>query len=502
MIRLSLPEEILSPLFKDVALSNIISDGKIWADAIPRFAIYIILNQYQLEKDKSDFSLKNFIGENFELTKASTSTFVSDTSMSVTEHINSLWSFLTRQSDMQVEGSSLIPLPYPYVVPGGRFNEIYYWDSYFTMLGLRVSGKNDLIASMVDNFAWLIREVGFIPNGNRTYFLSRSQPPYFSLMVSLLSEIFGEAILIKYKDELVLEYKFWMENVGHNSSGHCINLNGAHMLNRYYDLLNTPRSEMYSEDVHLSSSFSGDPSSLYQHMRSACESGWDFSSRWCSDPCAIASIHTGDILPVDLNCLLFHLEVTIARVMSLQGHKMEADVYAANAEQRKNLIIEYFWDEESGYFFDFDFVRGKRTGSINAAGIFPLFFKVATQEQGERSLLFLSKNLLKEGGIVTTNINSGQQWDAPNGWAPLQWISVVAALNYNNTTLATTIISNWTKLNQKVFNETGKMLEKYDVVESGKLGGGGEYPVQDGFGWTNGVYLAMKSLEISIGSKM
>ncbi len=501
MIVLSLPEKVLHPIFEDVALSGCIKDGKVWSDAVPIFDVEIILTRYINEKDKVDFNIKEFVEANFAFHTASSNTFVSDISLPVKEHIKRLWPYLIRERERHVSGSSLIPLPFPYVVPGGRFNEIYYWDSYFTMLGLKASGQHDLIHAMVDNFAWLIREIGFIPNGNRTYFLSRSQPPFFSLMVSLLAEIEGENTYLKYKEELVSEYKFWMNGVNNTdetADKHCVFLGQGEVLNRYYDVLQTPRSEMYGEDVHLASDIQQSIPSFFGHIRAACESGWDFSSRWCLDHYDLSSIHTNDIIPVDLNCLLFHLETTLANVMSLSNMADEKDEFLKKAERRRSLIMDYFWDEDLGYFFDFDYVHKKKSTSINASGIFPLFIKMVDDVKAEKALMFLSKNLLKDGGVVTSTLETGQQWDAPNGWAPLQWTAMQASFNYSNHYLAFEIIKKWTTLNEKVFKETGKMLEKYNVVDPEKLGGGGEYPVQDGFGWTNGVYLAMKAVESQI----
>ena len=147
------------------------------------------------------------------------SNFKSDPSRTVEKHINVLWDILTRKPDDKDPGT-LIALPNPYIVPGGRFGEIYYWDSYFTMLGLKVAGKVDMIENMVDNFAYLIDTIGFIPNGNRTYFTTRSQPPFFAAMVQLLGETKGNQseTLAKYLPQLEKEYAFWMQGQNRVSS--------------------------------------------------------------------------------------------------------------------------------------------------------------------------------------------------------------------------------------------------------------------------------------------
>src|SRR5690606_31333230 len=139
-------------------------------------------------KDRNQFNLKEFVTQNFDLPERPKSDFKTDSMVSMREHITKLWPVLTRKADQYNANASLIPLPDQYIVQGGRFSEIYYWDSYFTMLGLKSQGKYELIENMVRNFGFLIDSLGFIPNGNRNYYLSRSQPPYFSLMVKLLEE--------------------------------------------------------------------------------------------------------------------------------------------------------------------------------------------------------------------------------------------------------------------------------------------------------------------------
>ena len=181
------PEIVFAELFRDLHLEPVLEDGKLITDAIPKAKPEDILRAYRQSKSEAGFNLKSFFEEYFELPKAVDSGFKTDKDKSLSQHIESLWEVLSRESFQPIAGSSALPLPHSYIVPGGRFNEIYYWDSYFTMLGLRVSGRTDLIRNMIDNFSFMIREYGFIPNGNRTYFLGRSQPPFFAMMVELLA---------------------------------------------------------------------------------------------------------------------------------------------------------------------------------------------------------------------------------------------------------------------------------------------------------------------------
>ena len=181
------------------------------------------------------------------------------------------------------------------------------------MLGLRASGRIDMIESMVENFSYLIDKVGHIPNGNRSYYVGRSQPPFYSLMVKLLSDEKGLGMLVKHLPYLKKEYDFWMNGneklTAENNALHRVVLmpNGE-ILNRFWDENNTPRPESYKEDVELSHQSTQEPSVLFRHLRAAAESGWDFSSRWFRETDSFASIHTTDIIPIDLNCLLYHLE--------------------------------------------------------------------------------------------------------------------------------------------------------------------------------------------------
>ena len=411
--------------------------------------------------------------------------------MSAKEHINTLWTYLTRKADRPVIGSSLLALPYPYIVPGGRFGEIYYWDSYFTMLGLKESGQFDMIQNMVDNFTHLIRTVGHIPNGNRSYFISRSQAPFFSLMVELLAEIKGDNIYKRYNESLIHEYDFWMKGVEKNTTNLRVVLLGSGRLNRYWDNLDKPRYESWKEDIELADQMTGnDKNQLYRDIRAACESGWDFSARWFRDKENMHSICTTEILPIDLNVLLYCLEASISKGLNSVSDSRSEHFYNLS-ENRKELINKLLWDKTKAIYQDFNFKNRTFTNVPSAAMAFPLFAKIASQDQAEKTRNFIMQYLLKPGGIVCSNINSGQQWDSPNGWAPLQWITVKGLRNYGFIADAEKISSRWLKLNEKVYRASGKFVEKYNVIDQDLEAGGGEYPVQDGFGWSNGVYLAL-----------
>jgi alpha,alpha-trehalase len=481
-------------LFRDVQQARVFPDSKTFVDCVPKRAIGEILRDYHERKASKTFDLSAFVKENFDLPDRPKTNFQSDTLGSMEDHITKLWPVLTRKADEYHANASLIPLPDQYVVPGGRFSEIYYWDSYFTMLGLRAQKRYDLIGDMVGNFAFLIDSLGFIPNGNRNYYLSRSQPPFFSLMVRLLSEDDTTAI-VKYLPIMRKEYDFWMNGAGNlrqpgDAYGHVVNMPDGTILNRYFDSRPEPRPEAYKEDVHVAEQSKRDPIDVYTDIRSAAESGWDFSSRWFANGKDLTTIQTTKIIPVDLNCLIYHMEQMIYEGLRKTGDMEEAERIRKSADARRRAILTFCWDAEAGYFFDYNFKTGERTKIKSLAGVFPLFFRIASDDVAAKVAQTLERDFLKPGGLVTTLNETGQQWDAPNGWAPLQWVSYKGLKNYNQDILAETIKSRWVKQNRRVFRATGKMMEKYNVLDTTLVAGGGEYPNQDGFGWSNGVALA------------
>ncbi|MEO5891384.1 MAG: alpha,alpha-trehalase TreA [Ferruginibacter sp.] len=517
------PDKLYGQLFRDVQLQKIFPDGKTFPDCLPKRNVKNIIADYNLKKG-AGLDLKKFVADNFELPPAPPQLNYIQPEKDLSVHIKNLWSVLRREADLSINkkknspGNSLLPLPNPYIVPGGRFREIYYWDSYFTMLGLKESGEVKMIENMVKNFAWLINTYGHIPNGNRSYYLGRSQPPYFGLMVELLAEIKGPSVYKTYLPAMEKEYAYWMDGADKIREGtplrHLIKLDDGSLLNRYWDENTTPRPESYKEDYDIAEEAANElamrirvtsPEALKRvlankraavnlNLRAAAESGWDFSSRWLTDEKNLATIQTTDIIPVDLNCLLYTLEMNISKAKKLTGLKNSSAIYLQKAAKRKAAILKYCWNEQAGFFYDYNGVSKSRLNDITAAGLFPLFTGIATPEQASAVEATTKAQLLKDGGIVTTTKRSGQQWDAPNGWAPLQWISVTGLNKYGKTETAKEIAKRWLALNEKVYAATGKMMEKYNVEDITKEAGGGEYESQDGFGWTNGVYLALKKM--------
>lgn len=489
--------EDLEELFVDAQHQKVFPDQKTFADCVPKYPVTEILEQYRAYKKQDGNNLLDFILAHFTLPIAvSQPAHVSD--YSIDEHISYLWNLLGREANKN--GGTLIALPKPSIVPGGRFREIFYWDTYFTMLGLQVAGHTEQLENMIDNFAYLLDTFGLIPNGNRTYFLTRSQPPFFSHMIDLLREVKGNEVLLKYLPQLTGEYKFWMKGANllrpdEPAKEHTVLLPNGEIANRYWDELNTPRAEGYAADLQTHAEASADPSDHYRHVRGACESGWDFSGRWFKDGFHIQSIHTCDLLPIDLNCLLWHLEKTLAKAYTLDNKPETAATYEENAAKRQAMIEAVLWNKSEQVYTDYDFVAQQSSGAVTMAMAYPLFCGIASKEHAELVLNRMEKDFLKAGGLVTTLVETGQQWDYPNGWAPLQWIGYKAAVNYQRNELASRIAQNWMLNVERVFDMTGKLMEKYNVIDTSLNAGGGAYLNQDGFGWTNGVYVKLKTLE-------
>ncbi|MBB5636727.1 alpha,alpha-trehalase [Pedobacter cryoconitis] len=483
------PDQLYGQLFIDVQMQNVLKDGKTFVDCIPKRDPAKILEDYmKLKNAKDKFSTLDFVKANFILPDTNT-TIVITGNKPVAAHINQLWEALRRKPANKIANSSLLDLPAPYIVPGGRFREIYYWDSYFTMLGLQVSGENETIENMVKNFAYLIKQNGHIPNGNRNYYLSRSQPPYFSLMVELLAQIKGDQVYSTYLPALEKEYAYWMDQSA--PTKHVVIMPDGSKLNRYYDQLNTPRQESYKEDVLIGRQAGSKNPEIYRDIRSAAESGWDFSSRWLADGMHLNTIETTQIVPVDLNCLLYNLELTIQKCYALKHNTEKQKYFESLALKRKISMLKYFWSPQQSWFTDYNIKTKKQSPVLSLAGMYPLYFKLASLKQANLVKNVLQQKFLKPGGLVSTPLNTHQQWDAPNGWAPLQWMAINGLGNYGFHELEKHVAVRWINLNTNVYKRTGKLMEKYNVVDLDLKAGGGEYASQDGFGWTNGVLLSL-----------
>jgi alpha,alpha-trehalase len=493
-----------SELFHDVQMARLFTDSKTFADAVPKQNYKTAISAYNLVKNSNGFDLAVFVNSHFKMPIAPVPMDLRQQD-TLLDYISHQWHALARKPDGAVF-SSLIGLKHPYIVPGGRFREIYYWDSYFTSLGLAISGQVDMVKSMVKNFIDIQEHVGLIPNGNRSYYHTRTQPPVLALLLELVLQHDSDVSIdsdnpffSKCLSAIEQEYQVWMdgENLlsdSQTSHRRVVRIDG-YCLNRYWDDAATPRAESYREDIELTAHLpQAERADFYRSIRAACESGWDFSSRWLKDGETLASIHTIDILPIDLNALLYKVEHDLAEYFSKLKQTQKAQNYAQRARRRAQAIQTYLWDADAAWYFDYDFVAKQAKTTRSLAAIVPVFTGLSSQAQAAELHSGVMQDFLKEGGLLTTLTYSGQQWDAPNGWAPLNYMACKGLLDYGFDSSAKEIIRAWLKSMETHFQATGNMMEKYDVVHLHAKAGGGEYEVQEGFGWTNGVTLAFHDL--------
>jgi len=495
------PDKIYGDLFTDVQMKKIFPDEKTFVDCVPKRKPVDIMYDYGIQKGPG-FNLKKFVEENFELPPEGEENYMRDSADDVVTHIKKMWPVLKRNPDKEVPGSSLLPLPYGYIAQTGRSREIYYWDSYFIMLGLKESGEIKTIRDMLGNFAYLIETYGHIPNGNRSYYLSRSQPPFFSCMVELLAGIQGDSIYQRFLPAMEMEYAYFMEGADKLKAGDAfrrvVRMKNGDLLNRYWDDGLVPRQERWREDVTTAEKSGRNKTEMYKHLRAGAESGMDFSSRWFADNKKITDIQTTDILPVDLNTLMYHLEWIIAKAKLINGDETGAKLFREKAKQRSVLIDKYFWNKNMSFFTDYQFKTQTQLNNISPAGIYPFCFINDKPDYmsllGKKAAAVLEAKLFKEGGFVTTEYNTGELWDAPYGCAPLEWMTIWGLDRCGQKNLASLAAKRWIKLNTDVYKSTGKLMEKYNVTDITKESGSGENRDPDGFGWTNGVLLKLISI--------
>jgi alpha,alpha-trehalase len=410
----------------------------------------------------------------------------------------------------------LLYLPHPYVVPGGRFNEMYGWDSYFIQVGLLLDGETELARDMADNFVYEIENYGTLLNANRTYYLSRSQPPFLTqMLLGVYRKTQDRAWLGAALPAVEKYYRFW------TTEPHLIPELG---LSRYYDLGDGPAPEVLSDerdakglshydrvreyyrthevsdyDVSLYYDRKADRLTelFYKGDRSMRESGFDPSNRF--GPFNVDIIHYA---PVCLNSLLLLMETDGRDIARLLGDAKGAAVWEARAEARRAAIDRYLWDAESGLYLDYDFKTGKRRNYPFATTFYPLWVGAASTEQAASVVKHLP-DFEAVGGLRTSTRVTGNQWDAPFGWAPLQQIPVLGLQRYGYVADADRIARKWIALVAKEFDEHGTIVEKYDVerresdVASDIRFGYSENQV--GFGWTNGsILVLLDSLERSL----
>lgn len=420
------------------------------------------------------------------------------------KNVNDIWPILGRKIKDEVfqnpERYSLIPVKEGFIIPGGRFKEIYYWDTYWIVEGLLITGMESTAKGIIGNFIELVKTVGHIPNGARWYYQERSQPPLLIAMMSMyLQYTYDYTFLKENIDALDKELQYWLTR-----QSITINRDGKpYQLLRYNAVSAGPRPESYYEDYTNSLNFNTAESrqNFFVELKSAAESGWDFSSRWFIDSNGnntgnLLNTHITDILPVDLNSIYANALQNLAYFYAILGDPARAEEWGSRAKQWQDNIEKVFWNEEVGVWLDYDIVNKIHRNYFYPTNLSPLWMRVVTQEDIEKhtpriiEYLRNSGALNYNGGIPVSLLNSGEQWDFPNAWPPIVsiFVNAVEELGTDESkTIAFEAAQNWIRANHKGFQNHQQMFEKYDAENPGEFGGGGEYTVQEGFGWSNGV---------------
>lgn len=487
----------------------------------------------------SNFVQTDFKGEGLELTattiangslpKALSSSAIPDSlSQAWAGIVNGYWGSLIRETNREVlcpnnpSGceSSLIPLNHTFVVPGGRFREQYYWDSYWILEGLLTSELYDVANSTLQNFMDELDRFGFIPNGGRIYYLNRSQPPVFIHMLSRYVDVTKDTSILDRALPLAeKELSWWAKN-------RTISITSPYTSKTYqvshYAVNNTaPRPESYLEDYESANGVVGgndnpgytddQKANLYAELASGAETGWDYSTRWTKDPFAtvgnttnqeplLRGLNVRGTIPVDLNSILYGAEVRLAdlydRSSSSSSHSKRAATASSHrqsAEARKAAILDLMWDPEKVAFYDFNSTAGARSGFFSAAAFYPLWNDIWPKEvladESKTQALFASVGLVLaqyNGTFPATFITSGAQWDAPNTWPPHQYI-VMEALNNVPKNLST-----------KAYPALSSDTTSWSLVPSNQLGlDQSQLPVQNlaaggnaqgDLNWSNGTW--------------
>uniref|UniRef100_A0A2K6BB21 Trehalase n=1 Tax=Macaca nemestrina TaxID=9545 RepID=A0A2K6BB21_MACNE len=403
--------------------------------------------------------------------------------------LHQLWKKLGKKMKPEVlshpERFSLIYSEHPFIVPGGRFVEFYYWDSYWVMEGLLLSEMAETVKGMLQNFLDLVKTYGHVPNGGRVYYLQRSQPPLLTLMMDCyLTHTNDTTFLQENIETLALELDFWTKNRTVS-----VSLEGKnYLLNRYYVPYGGPRPESYSKDAELADTLpEGDREALWAELKAGAESGWDFSSRWLiggPNSNSLSGIRTSKLVPVDLNAFLCQAEELMSKFYSRLGNDSQATKYRTLRAQRLAALNAVLWDEETGAWFDYDLENKKKNQEFYPSNLTPLWAGCFSDPGvADKALKYLedSRILTYQYGIPTSLQKTGQQWDFPNAWAPLQDLVIrglAKAPLPRAQEVAFQLAQNWIRTNFDVYSQKSAMYEKYDISNGGQPGGGGEYEVQ------------------------
>ncbi|XP_065217849.1 trehalase-like [Planococcus citri] len=410
-------------------------------------------------------------------------------------------------ADVQLnpQNHSYLFVPKCFIKAGGFFTEMYYWDSYWIIQGLLLCDMSHTARGILENFFHLVRTLGYVPNGNRKYYIGRSQPPLLTRMVDYyLSMTNDQQFVLENLELLEIEFAWWQKNRMIDVTAK----NGkTYKMARYACEICQPRPEGYLTDYKLAQQLDDGPDrqKLLVSLRSSAESGWDFSSkqmkpgyRRTDDPFSMLNLDTQNIVMVDLNAMLHFNVAKLAQWYECLNNPQKSSYYKQIADDLFEAIQEVLWNEEDGVWYDWDLVSSSQRKNFYPSNLTPLWTKSfkKCQVQAERILKYLANEKIISDtyqplyyGIPTSKCNTTQQWDFVNEWAPLQAIMIEGLLNLEDPktdTLAFAWSSLWLKTNYEGFKKTGNMYEKYSAIIRGESGNGGEYLAQIGFGWSNG----------------
>lgn len=395
--------------------------------------------------------------------------------------ISENWKYSIRTN--LLDTADLIGLPKPYSTPSinDKFMEMYYWDTYFTNVGLIIDGNIEQAKNNIENVLFLIDKFGYMPNGNRTYYLFNSQPPYASMMVrDVFEHNKDKAWLKKQIPTLEKEYNFWMtKRIATIGLNHYSNkATDAKKLEIYYAL---PKRLGKNFDTLLVKA-NNDRITIGSHFYAECESGWDFSPRFDS--------RCENFCPLDLNCLLYMNEQNMAYFYNVLGIP-ESSKWNTLAENRKKLINKYLYNPSDSLFYDYDFVNNKLSPIFSASIMNTLWSNLATKEQAEHIIKFGLPRLEFKYGITTCEPGERKysyQWDHPNGWANIQYLTIKGLSNYGYNNDAKRVAQKYVTTVTICFEKTKNLWEKYNIVD-GSINTNNEYGLPTLMGWTAGVYV-------------
>nr|AEW67359.1 trehalase [Coptotermes formosanus] len=420
-------------------------------------------------------------------------------------HLHLFWKELGRQMKYEVRNDtdlySIIYVQHPVIVPGGRFREFYYWDSYWIIRGLLLSEMHNTVRGMLENFLSMVNTYGFIPNGGRIYYSRRSQPPLLIPMVkSYMDATKDIEFLRKNIDTIEEEFQYWMKN----HSVVVVKDGKGYTLARYSAPSSGPRPESYREDYESAQVLrtEAERQNHYTQLKTAAESGRDFSTRWyitnSSHKGSLTDTMTQYIIPVELNAILCWNAQLLSEFYDTLDMANKTMQYRRLADMWLEAVDDVLWHDEVGIWLDYDLINGVKRNHFYPTNLAPLWtgcFKRRDLQVGKiMKYLERSQIMMYLGGIPTSLEHSGEQWDYPNAWPPLQYIVIMALEATEDIwaqNLAVEFATRWVRSNFKTFNESRVMYEKYDATFPGGHGSGGEYVNQIGFGWTNGVILEL-----------